>query len=60
MDPAPLLFAPLASRAFGERVAECLGAPLARLETEIALETLVRRLPNLRLEIAAGAGDLRE
>ena len=32
MDPAPLLFAPLASRAFGERVAACLGAPLAPLE----------------------------
>ena len=32
IDPAPLLFAPLASRAFGERVAACLGAPLAPLE----------------------------
>ena len=32
MDPAPLLFAPLASRAFGERVAACLGVPLAPLE----------------------------
>jgi ribose-phosphate pyrophosphokinase len=32
MDPAPLLFAPLASRAFGERVAACLGTPLAPLE----------------------------
>jgi len=32
MDPAPLLFAPLASRAFGERVAACLGMPLAPLE----------------------------
>ena len=32
IDPAPLLFAPLASRAFGERVAACLGATLAPLE----------------------------
>ncbi len=32
MDSAPLLFAPLASRAFGERVATCLGTPLAPLE----------------------------
>jgi ribose-phosphate pyrophosphokinase len=32
MDPAPLLFAPLASRAFGERVAARLGVPLAPLE----------------------------
>lgn len=32
MDPAPLLFAPLASRAFGERVATRLGTPLAPLE----------------------------
>jgi ribose-phosphate pyrophosphokinase len=32
MDTAPLLFAPLASRAFGERVAACLGVPLAPLE----------------------------
>jgi cytochrome P450 len=29
-----------------------LGAPLARLETEIALETLIRRLPGLRLAIS--------
>jgi cytochrome P450 len=28
----------------------CLGAPLARLELEIAIETLVRRLPELRLD----------
>lgn len=34
--------------AFGIGVHYCLGAPLARLEMEIALSTLLRRLPNLR------------
>jgi cytochrome P450 len=38
--------------AFGKGVHYCLGAPLARLEAEIALNTLLRRLPELKLAVA--------
>ncbi len=34
---------------FGLGIHFCLGAPLARLESEIAFHTLLRRFPNLRL-----------
>ncbi|MCG8347556.1 MAG: cytochrome P450 [Chloroflexales bacterium] len=37
---------------FGKGIHYCLGAPLARLEGEIAINTLLRRMPNLRLNIA--------
>jgi len=37
--------------AFGLGAHYCLGAPLSRLEGQIAISTLVRRMPNLRLSI---------
>jgi cytochrome P450 len=42
--------------AFGHGIHHCLGAPLARMEGQIALGTLLRRFPELRL--AAPSGEL--
>jgi cytochrome P450 PksS len=37
--------------AFGHGIHFCLGAPLARLEGAIAIDTMLKRLPNLELNI---------
>jgi cytochrome P450 len=37
--------------AFGQGIHYCLGAPLARLEGQIAINTLLRRAPELRLAV---------
>ncbi|WP_326522885.1 cytochrome P450 [Sphingomonas sp.] len=39
--------------AFSYGIHQCLGQPLARIELEIAFETILRRLPNLRLAVPA-------
>jgi cytochrome P450 PksS len=37
---------------FGQGIHFCLGAPLARLEAEIAINTLFRRIPDVSLSVA--------
>ena len=38
---------------FGQGIHYCVGAPLARLEGQIALNTLLAYMPNLRLAVSA-------
>lgn len=37
---------------FGQGIHFCLGAPLARMEAQIAINTLLRRMPDLRLKVS--------
>jgi cytochrome P450 len=40
---------------FGQGIHFCLGAPLARMEAQIAVGTLLRRIPELRLKVPPGS-----
>ncbi|MDF9811181.1 cytochrome P450 [Streptomyces sp. SPB162] len=46
--------------AFGFGVHQCLGQPLARLELQIALTGIVRRLPGLRIAVPTGELSFRD
>lgn len=54
--PSPHRFDPAskpAHLAFGHGIHYCLGAPLARLEAEIAITSLIHRFPGLKLAVPA-------
>ncbi|MGW7002160.1 cytochrome P450 family protein [Streptomyces sp. NPDC054933] len=45
--------------AFGHGIHYCLGAPLARMEGQIVIRSLLKRFPNLALDTAPGTLDWR-
>ncbi|MEB8337542.1 cytochrome P450 [Streptomyces endophyticus] len=51
---------PVAHLAFGYGAHQCIGQQLARLELQIALPALLRRLPGLRLDVDFEAVEYRE
>jgi cytochrome P450 len=51
VDRLDLTRKPVSHVAFGYGAHYCLGAPLARLELQIALPALLRRFPDLRLAV---------
>jgi cytochrome P450 len=52
-DTVDLRRGPTAHVGFGHGAHHCLGAQLARMELQVALETLIRRVPTLRLAVPA-------
>jgi cytochrome P450 len=54
-DTLDLTRTPNRHLAFGQGIHYCLGAPLARLEGQIAFTTLLERMPNLQLATAPDA-----
>lgn len=48
---------PSQHQSFGAGIHFCVGAPLARLEIKLGLETLFERLPNLKISSPANYGD---
>ena len=52
-DALDITRAPNKHLSFGQGMHYCLGAPLSRMEAQIALSTLLRRAPNLRLSVPA-------
>jgi cytochrome P450 len=48
IPPLPIRPRPRCHLAFGHGIHRCRGAPLARLEAEVGIGTLLRRFPDLR------------